>query len=73
MAVATKEYIESLRESRWVITKELEALILAEFSEEPDPHGWTDQDLYEQVRKIVNEYNAKHNVMVSYYSHKPDW
>jgi hypothetical protein len=59
MSVASKEYIEELRRgNRWRIDETLEAMILEEFSEEPYPHSWTDQDLYEQIRKLVMNYNA---------------
>ena len=34
------------------------AEILAFFSEEPgDEHQWTDQDIYEQMRKIIRKYS----------------
>jgi len=59
MSVATKAYIDNLRENRWEIDETLESLILAKFSEEPYPHVWSDQDLHEQVRKLVNDYNAQ--------------
>lgn len=60
MATISKAYIRQLREnSRWRITAELEARLLAEFTEEPYPHVWSDQDLYEQVRRYVGDYNAK--------------
>jgi len=59
MSVASKTYIDNLRENRWEIDETLESLILAKFSKEPYPHVWSDQDLYEQIRKLVNDYNAK--------------
>jgi len=34
-------------------------MILSEFSKKPNPHVWTEQDLTQQVRKMINEYNAK--------------
>ena len=34
------------------------AEILALFSEEPDDeHQWTEQDIYEQMRKIIRKYS----------------
>ena len=59
MSVATKTYIDNLRENRWEIDETLESHILAKCSEEPYPHVWSDQDLHEQVRKLVNDYDAK--------------
>ena len=57
--VATKEYIEELRQtSRINIDASLEAYILSEYGEEPFPHTWSSQDLYEQIRKLVIVYES---------------
>jgi len=37
-------------------TEAAEAEILAMFSEDPDGFGWTEQDIYEQSRKIFIKY-----------------
>ena len=56
--IATKRYINHLRyKCRMKIDKELERYILLEYEEEPFPYEWSEQDLYEQISKIVNAYN----------------
>jgi hypothetical protein len=40
------------------IDKTLERYILSEYEEEPFPYEWSEQDLYEQIRKLVNAYNG---------------
>ena len=50
----TRRMIRSLREqSRMDIDNNLEALILQKYGTEPYPHTYTEQDLYEQIRKLV--------------------
>jgi len=39
------------------IDKDLEALILRKYGTEPYPHTYTEQDLYEQIRKLVMRYH----------------
>ena len=57
--IATKKYIEELRQtSRMNIDANLEAYILSEYGEEPFPHTWSSQDLYEQIRKLVIVYES---------------
>ena len=56
--IATRKMIRDLREhSRMQIDRPLEALILREFGTEPYPHTYTEQDLYEQIRKLVERLN----------------
>lgn len=51
------------REWQWLFlhckgTTEAKAEILALFSEGPDnEHEWSEQDLYEQMRKIIQKYS----------------
>ena len=55
---ATKRYINQLRhECRMDIDKALEMYILSQYEEEPFPFVWTEQDLHEQIRKLVIAYN----------------
>ena len=57
--VATKKYIDELRQTSLMnIDARLEAYILSEYGEEPFPHTWTSQDLYEQIRKLVIVYES---------------
>lgn len=52
--VATKEYIQELREkSGFNISKEQEILIIEKLGDEPEPEEYTEQDLFEQIRKII--------------------
>ena len=51
--VIDKKYIEKLRiEYQFPIDESLERCLLDEYGEEPFPYEWSDQDLYEQIRKI---------------------
>jgi len=62
--LVTKKYIKELREKSFIdIPKEEEALILAEFGQyhEPDENGhvyiYTEQDIWEQIRKMIKALN----------------
>jgi DNA repair exonuclease SbcCD nuclease subunit len=39
------------------IDKPLEKYLLAMYEEEPFPYEWDEQDLYEQIRKLIVQYN----------------
>ena len=39
------------------IDKPLEGYLLATYEEEPFPYEWSEQDLYEQIRKLILQYN----------------
>ena len=55
---ATVKMIRDLRsKGRMRIDPDLEALILRRFGTEPYPHTYTEQDLYEQIRKLVIRHN----------------
>lgn len=63
---ANRNYIANLRRhGRLRIDAELETLILEMFGEEPYPYTYTDQDLHEQIRKLVDRYNREHPLPVS--------
>jgi len=47
---------EMFRQSSDRIDKPLEAYLLATFEEEPFPYVWSEQDLYEQIRKLIYQY-----------------
>jgi len=56
----TKDLIDKLRFAwRTKIDAELEARLLRQFGEEPQPETYSEQDLHEQVRKYVNSYNEE--------------
>lgn len=39
------------------IDKPLESYLLATYEEEPFPYEWSERDLYEQIRKLILQYN----------------
>ncbi|MDR3584249.1 MAG: hypothetical protein P4L59_02860 [Desulfosporosinus sp.] len=58
--IVTKKYIRDLREKSFLkISKETEKRILEKLGKEPGPdddgriHTYTEQDLYEQIRKMI--------------------
>jgi hypothetical protein len=63
--IYTKKDVQRLREqANLKISEEQESAILERFGVEPDdPHEWTEQDICEQVRKMlvsgVQEVSAK--------------
>lgn len=64
MAIITKEDLKKLEDyyylagyKNWYpFPKELKIKLLDFYGEEPFPHSWTDQDIYEGSRKIIKEY-----------------
>jgi len=57
---ATRRLVRRLREqSRLRIDEQLERLILERFGTEPTPYTYSEQDLWEQIRKLVAEHNEK--------------
>jgi len=61
--VATPQMIQDLRiHARKKIDSELEALILEQLGSEPYPHTYSEQDIYEQMRKIIQQYNEQHSL-----------
>ena len=60
---ATRTLVRQLREeARMRIDEDLEALILERLGNEPHPHTYTEQDLLEQVRKLVIDHNREHEL-----------
>ena len=56
--VVDKAFVEYLRETYQMnIPKELEAFLLEEYCEEPFPYEYSEQDLYEQIRKLGKKYH----------------
>ena len=55
---ADKAFIEHLRRlCQMNIPEELEAFLLEEFGEEPFPYEYSEQDLHEQMRKLIMKYH----------------
>ena len=57
----TRNDLDTKLANMFLNCKDVEAAkaeILALFSEEPDDeHQWTEQDIYEQMRKIIRKYS----------------
>jgi len=65
--VVTPEMIQDLRvHVRKKINSELEALILAQLGREPYPYTYSEQDIYEQMRKIIQTYHEAHGIEGGY-------
>ena len=62
MTITPKMINEMRRHGRIPIDKELEASLLEHYGTEPFPHTYTEQDLYEQIRKFIVQYNGDHAV-----------
>jgi hypothetical protein len=61
--VVTSEMIQDLRiHARKKINGELETLILEQLGSEPYPYTYSEQDIYEQMRKIIRDYNVSHGI-----------
>ena len=59
--VVTPKMIQDLRiHGREKINSELEALILDQLGSEPYPYTYSEQDIYEQMRKLIQQYNDQH-------------
>lgn len=53
MTITEKELSLYLSEQRLRVSPEKKKKILELFSTEPDGFQWTEQDVYEQIRKLV--------------------
>lgn len=54
MTLSRKSLVSMLDSMRITATQEQFSKLLALFSHEPeDCHEWTEQDIYEQIRKII--------------------
>jgi len=55
--VIDKKWLNKYCKSAWVsMSKEQEELILTRFGTEPgDGYVWTEEDIYAQIRKILND------------------
>lgn len=53
-----KMFINDLRKrQRMLIPEDLEAFLLDQYGQGPFPYEYTEQDLYEQIRKLVKQYH----------------
>lgn len=56
MTLTVKFLNEMFRQWGDRIDKPLKAYLLATYEEEPFPYQWSEQDLYEQIRKLIHQY-----------------
>jgi hypothetical protein len=55
--IANKKIIESICvRNQLKMTEELKSYIIQEFGTEPFPYIWSEQDLYENIRKLIIDY-----------------
>ena len=54
--ILTPEMIDDMRRY-WRIDECLEQMLLKQLGTEPFPHVYTEQDIYEQSRKMILRYN----------------
>ena len=65
--VVTPKIIEDLRiHGRKKINSELEALILEQLCSDPYPYTYSEQDIYEQMRKLIQNYHETHGIEGGY-------
>jgi len=61
--VLTRKMINEARSyGRVKISNELEVLLLTELGQEPLPHTYSEQDIHEQMRKMIQDYNNRAGV-----------
>jgi hypothetical protein len=64
MTILTRKYLQEIEVyyylggyKNWCpFPEELKAKLLGVYGEEPSPHSWTEQDIYEGSRKIIFDY-----------------
>jgi len=55
----TPKIIDQMR-LYWNIDDHLEKMLLEQLGNEPYPHVYTEQDIHEQSRKMIIQYNRNH-------------
>lgn len=59
----TREQIERMRiHGKLHIEVDLAEMIIAQYGAEPDPYEYSEEDLHEQVSKMMNRYNEEHTL-----------
>lgn len=53
MVITKKKLSKLCQDKRWFLCRDLEVYILDYYKNEPYPYIWSEQDLYEQIRKLV--------------------
>ena len=56
----TRNQIDRMRgDGRLHIDDDLAEMIIAQYGSEPEPYEYSEQDLHEQVRKMIDRYNDR--------------
>ena len=56
----TRKQIDRMRgDGRLLIDDDLAEMIIAQYGSEPEPYEYNEQDLHEQVRKMIDRYNER--------------
>ena len=55
----TAKIIDQMR-LYWSIDEHLKKMLLEQLGSEPFPHTYTEQDIHEQSRKMIMQYNQNH-------------
>ncbi len=59
----TRKQIDQMRtDGRFKIDAPLEEMIVAQYGVEPDPYEYSEQDLHEQIRKLIDRYNEGYGI-----------
>ncbi|MDA3951382.1 MAG: hypothetical protein PF508_19400 [Spirochaeta sp.] len=70
----TREQIDRMRaDGRLRIDAQLEEMIIAQYGVEPESHEYSEQDLHEQIRKLIDRYNQEHAVHHGLENHSKPW
>ena len=70
----TRKRIERMRaDGRLHIDDHLAEMIIAQYGVEPEPYEYSEQDLHEQVRKLMDQYNEEHVVHQPSGEHSKPW
>ncbi len=56
--IVDSKYLNKMRQNMQRISEELENILIDRLGEEPEPYTFSEQDLYEQTRKIIMRYDS---------------
>lgn len=56
--IVDSKYLGKMRQNMQKIPEELENILIDRLGEEPEPYTYSEQDLYEQTRKIIKLYDS---------------
>ncbi len=73
MTITRKQIHRMRANGRLHIDAQLEESILAQYGVDPESHEYSEQDLYEQIRKLIYRYNQQHPVQPQTENHANPW